>query len=432
MKKYILSALSVLMCLGLSAQVSKPGRNYVNFTVVPTHADAVYAVGDTAALRVVATAGGAGLDGVTLRYESGPDNLAADRYGEAGFRNGEALVPFGTMDRPGFRYCKVSFSVAGQNYQESVKVGFSPERLEPYSPCPSDFDSFWKKTLAKASKVPMEYEITPDSTYTTDRVEGFRVKLQAFEKGNYIYGYLLKPRDGKKHPVLFNPPGAGVKKIASSPEYAEAGYLFFSIGVNGIPMDATPDALKARQQEIGNYWTTGLESPETYYYRKVYCACVRCIDFLMSLPEWDGVNVGVTGGSQGGALTIVTAGLDPRVTFIAAFYPALCLLDGYAQGHTGGWPNLYRNGAEPAPGLDRDRALRTFGYYDVVNFAARVQCPGFYSYGYNDNTCPPTSTATAVNRVTAPKTVVVTPSSGHWRFGETQQQCFEWMAGQLK
>jgi hypothetical protein len=37
--------------------------------------------------------------------------------------------------------------------------------------------------------------------------------------------------------------------------------------------------------------------------------------------KWDGVHLAVTGGSQGGALSIVTAALDPRVKGLAAYYP---------------------------------------------------------------------------------------------------------------
>jgi cephalosporin-C deacetylase-like acetyl esterase len=71
------------------------------------------------------------------------------------------------------------------------------------------------------------------------------------------------------------------------------------------------------------------------------------------------------------------------------------------------------------------------GYYDVVNFARQLTVPGFYSWGYNDNTCPPTSVYAAVNAVTAPKTVVITPIAGHWRFEETNQASLEWLKRQV-
>ena len=62
------------------------------------------------------------------------------------------------------------------------------------------------------------------------------------------------------------------------------------------------------------YLSNGLDSRDNYYMKRVYLACVRSIDLLTSLPEWDGKNVIVQGGSQGGALALVTAGLDQRVT----------------------------------------------------------------------------------------------------------------------
>lgn len=74
-----------------------------------------------------------------------------------------------------------------------------------------------------------------------------------------------------------------------------------------------------------------------------------------------------------------------------------------------------------------DIACRTLTYYDVANFAQKIKVPGFYSYGYNDNTCPPTTVTAALNVITAPKTIVVTPVSAHWRFEETNRKSIEWM-----
>ncbi len=79
-----------------------------------------------------------------------------------------------------------------------------------------------------------------------------------------------------------------------------------------------PEMSEAEFKEISNafngrengYLSNGLDNKDNYYMRRVYLACVRSIDFLTSLPEWDEKNVVVQGGSQGGALALVTAGLD--------------------------------------------------------------------------------------------------------------------------
>ena len=174
------------------------------------------------------------------------------------------------------------------------------------------------------------------------------------------------------------------------------------------------------------YERNGIADKESFYYRSVYAGCSRCIDFLCSLPEWDGKNVGVTGGSQGGALTIVTAALNPKVTFCAPFYPALCDLTGFCHGRAGGWPKYFQKGKEA------DGAEKTLQYYDVVNFARKLKCPVFFSFGYNDDTCSPTSTYSTFNEIKAPKKLAVTPTSGHWRFPETNDEAMEWMGQQAK
>ena len=412
------------------AQNTAPGRAYLDYTIVPAHGDGVCALGETATVKVVATAGGRGLDGVVVRFEAGPDALSADTAGEAVFHQGEALVEFGTMREPGFRFCRLSFEVEGQTCGDNVKLAFAPDRIAPTIAEPADFDKFWAKTLARAAKVPMTVEYTPIAEATDDEVETSMVKIQCYEKGTYLYGYLSRPRDGGKHPVLMIPPGAGVKRINPLPEYAREGFITLVIEVHGFPVNVSDSLMKERQQALGDYWFTGTENRDSYYYRRIYCSLVRCFDFLCSLPDFDGRNVGVTGGSQGGALSIVAAGLDGRITFLSAFYPALSDVSGFLYGRAGGWPRFYSR--ESVPAEQSAMEMKTLSYYDVVNFARRIKAPGFYSYGHNDGTCPPTSVCAALNQVTAPKTVVVTPASAHWRYTETQRRSIEWMQVQCR
>ncbi|HNV31034.1 MAG TPA: acetylxylan esterase, partial [Cyclobacteriaceae bacterium] len=158
--------------------------------------------------------------------------------------------------------------------------------------------------------------------------------------------------------------------------------------------------------------------------------CVRANDFLASLPQFDGVHLGVTGGSQGGALSIITAALDSRVKYLAAFYPALSDLTGYLNGRAGGWPHLFNK--ENLPNNNSKEKIETTGYYDVVNFARQLKVPGMYSWGYNDETCPPTSMYAAYNVITAPKTLYLALETGHWTFPEQNEKMTGWIVQQLK
>jgi cephalosporin-C deacetylase-like acetyl esterase len=159
-------------------------------------------------------------------------------------------------------------------------------------------------------------------------------------------------------------------------------------------------------------------------------ACIRANDFLTSLAQYDGSTLGVTGGSQGGALSIVTAALDPRVKFLAAYYPALSDLTGFMIGRAGGWPHLFNKGN--AMQISIADKLKTSAYYDVVNFAKMLKVPGKYSWGFNDETCPPTSMYAAYNVISAPKTLFLAQETGHWVYPEQRENMESWLKMQLR
>lgn len=428
LKRMIFAALLLSLGSWALAQNKSDRDHYVSCTVTPVQHE--YLIGQRAMVRVVATAGGRNLHNVPVTFEAGQEHLRPDTVGTACFLNGEALFDMGTLYKPGFRRCKLAFQAEGEGVHQEVTVAFEPQRIRPTVQEPADFDAFWQQTLRKAAKVPLVYELEDDPVHSNDSVLSQKIKYQSYEEGAYIYGYLTRPRDGKPHPVMLRVPGAGVKPIEFEGGYSQRGFVVLSIGVNGIPAYNNDSLLAQSREAIGDYWLSGIESRETYAYRRIYCALVRGIDLLTQLPEWNGRDVAVTGGSQGGALSMVAAGLDRRVTMLMAFYPALCDIGGYARGSVGGWPNIGRPGSKELA-VDHELWLRTVGYYDVSVFARRITAPGFYSFGYNDPTCSPTSTCGAINEVKAPKVVVTTPSSGHWRYPQTNRQAQEWAQQQL-
>ena len=136
------------------------------------------------------------------------------------------------------------------------------------------------------------------------------------------------------------------------------------------------------------YLSNGLDSRDNYYMKRVYLACVRSIDLLTSLPEWDGKNVIVQGGSQGGALALVTAGLDQRVTACVA--------------------------------------------NDVVNFAQLIRADTYMTWGFNDDVCPPTTSYIVYNVLNCPKEALITPINEHWTSSDTEYGHLLWIKKHLK
>jgi cephalosporin-C deacetylase-like acetyl esterase len=155
---------------------------------------------------------------------------------------------------------------------------------------------------------------------------------------------------------------------------------------------------------------------------------VRANDFLASRPKYDGHHLGVTGRSQGGQLSIVAAVLDPRVTCIAPAHPAYSDVTGYLHGRAGGWPHLFREGDR---GEGMQAKITTTTYYDTVNFARRLKVPGFYSWGYNDEVCPPTSTFAMYNIIPAPKRLTLTLELGHTIGPEQGEAINRWLVNSL-
>ena len=247
---------------------------------------------------------------------------------------------------------------------------------------------------------------------------------------DYMVFYVFQKKDGK-YPAILQVPGAGVRPYTGDIVNAEKGFITFQIGIHGIPvnMDQLVYA-NLGSGALAGYWNYNLDDKDRFYYKRVYLGCVRANDFLVSLPQYDGINLGVIGGSQGGALSIVTASLDPRVKYWAAFYPALSDLTGYLKGRAGGWPHLFDK--SNLTFNNTKEKINTAGYYDVVNFARQLKAPGYYTMGFNDETCPPTSMYAAYNVITAPKELFLALETGHWTYPEQTEKLTNWLVGKLK
>lgn len=155
----------------------------------------------------------------------------------------------------------------------------------------------------------------------------------------------------------------------------------------------------------------------------MFAGVLRAGDFIFSLPRFDATNYVVQGGSQGGGLAIVAGALDERVKGIVVAHPAMSDYFAYFAGKPGGWPHLFQDtaGMKALP-----EKLATIPYYDVVNFARLVRVPGFYTWGFNDNTVPPTSAYAAYNLITAPKDLFISPDVQHFTDKSQEDRSRAW------
>ena len=408
-------SLSLFFLLSWTLMMAQPIEKLIKIIVTPDHQNWIYKPGEPAHFQVVVMKNSEPISDVKVRYEVGPEQMIPTKRDSATLKDGKLQIDGGTLKVAGFLRCKVTAMVNGIRYENLATAAYSPDQIRPTTESPADFVQFWENAKTEAAKVPIDAKLILLPDRCTEKVNVYHANIQNYRTGMRLYGILCVPKKSGKYPALLRVPGAGVRAYSGDVAMAETGVITFEIGIHGIPVTMDPSIyLDLGKTTLDGYPFFNLDDRDHFYYKRVYLGCVRAIDFIFSLPEFDGSTLAVTGGSQGGALSIVTAGLDSRVKYLAAFYPALCDLTGYLNGRAGGWPHMFSE-YNKAFNNKKDK-IETSKYYDVVNFARLVKVPGFYSWGYNDLTCPPTSMFSAYNVIQAPKVLHIFEETGHWTY----------------
>ena len=425
----------LLLVIGLSLSLhaaSALPKGKISIEITPDRTeDWRYSAGDSVAYDIVVRVDGKPLKNASVKYTFAREKMPAHETHRATLPDGRLRVKTAGMPCPGFLTCRVFLlDVKGATVADDLaQAAFDPEKLRPMTDMPEDFAAFWERAKAENAKIPMDPRVERAEQWCTDKVDVYYVRLQSFRKDNYVYGYVSVPKSKGPHPAVLYVPGAGVAKTKPSTYMAEKGVITMTLGIHGIPLDMPDenyDILK--NGALYNYQFVNLDNRDQYYYKRVFMGCIRAIDYLFTRPEFDGERLMVSGGSQGGGLSIVTTALDPRVKYFVCFYPALCDHMGYLYDRAGGWPHMF----------DRTRAyfrtaerILNSRYYDAANFARLIRVPGFFSWGYNDLSCPITSMYSAYNVVTAPKELVLELRNGHRRSERQNRLADAWMLRQF-
>ncbi len=432
MKKLILVLLAAGVYFAAAAQ-SNGAVPLVKVDITPTKMSWDYTVGETIKMEVSVEKDELPLKNLTFKWAAGPEMMPPAVSKEASTGNGSVVLDLGKMPQPGFYTLDVSVEVDGKLYNQWKTVSVDRDRIEPTVDMPDDFTAFWDAQRALDDKMPLAPEMRLLPERCTSTVDVYEISYIHTAQGGRMYGILCVPKAPGKYPAILNVPGAGIRPYYGSVSTAERGYIVLDVGIHGIPV--TLDQKVYSRLDGGalhRYFTMNIESRDNYYYNKVYRGCRRGVDFIFSLPQFDGANIGVAGGSQGGALAVVVGALDSRITCVSSFYPALSDMTGYLHGRTGGWPHILRAGSGDGDLYRKPEYIETLSYYDVVNFARILKAPVFYSMGYNDKVCPPTSTFSVYNATTAPKELMVAHQTGHWTFPEQIAASNAFMDRQLK
>ncbi len=308
---------------------------------------------------------------------------------------------------------------------------FRPDVAEP-----DDFDAFWRRTLdeARAQAAPPTLDAA-DSPITQLVIED--LAFSGFG-GEPIRAWVTRPRTTDRLPTVIEYIGYnGGRGIPGERlQWAAAGYVHILMDTRGQGSGwgtggDTPDP-HGSEGSVPGFMTRGIGAPDTYYYRRLFTDAVRLVDVAADLPFVDPAHISVTGGSQGGGITLAAAGLHEAVSAAMPDVPFLC---------------HFRRSVELTPGhpfreieqylaVRRDqveRVFQTLSYFDGVNFARRIHAPALFSVGLMDGTVLPSSVFAAYNHCGSDdKAIEVYAFNGH-EGGQLEQwrRQTQWLTARL-
>ncbi len=295
------------------------------------------------------------------------------------------------------------------------------EQLQEYKPPrnePADFDAFWNATLAEARAKDLAAKFSPVD-YRLKTIETFEVEFSGYG-GQRIKGWFSLPRE-RREPlpcvVEFIGYGGGRGFPIDWLLWPSAGFAHLVMDTRGQGSTwrhgDTPDLVDAGDNpHYPGFMTRGILNPKTYYYRRVFTDGVRAVEAARSHPAVDAKRIAVTGGSQGGGISVAVSGLDPTVAVAMPDVPFLChfhrvfqVTDAHPYQEIALYLKTHRDQV--------DNVFRTLSYFDGMNFAARARANALYSVGLMDEICPPSTVFAAYNYHGGPKQIRVWSFNHH-------------------
>jgi cephalosporin-C deacetylase-like acetyl esterase len=342
--------------------------------------------------------------GRKLTWTRRGDDKKTDQ-GEATSSDKEPLKIETSCDQPGFVNIEVHVigedgkrvkDARNQEVLGSFGAGVEPEKLTG-APEPADFDAFWAKQKSKLKEVPIKAELVPVAG--NPKFDIYDVKIDC-PGGKPVSGYLTKPKGAAAKSLQAKVGFMGYGVYSAGQECRE-GMVILNINAHGIENGRD----KAFYEQLQNgalkgyaFDKTQNSDPETAYFNGMMLRVLRALEYVKSLPEWNGNDLIADGGSQGGLQCLTAAGLDPDVTRCTAWKPWCCDLGGLTLGRVEGW----RPSWTPA-----------LAYYDPINHAKRIRCETTIITGLGDYVCPPSGNSVLYNNIKAPKSIEYIQGATH-------------------
>ncbi|HEX7736644.1 MAG TPA: acetylxylan esterase [Ktedonobacteraceae bacterium] len=295
------------------------------------------------------------------------------------------------------------------------------EELQTYLPPrnePADFDAFWQETLTVTREHSLDARFVP-ADFHLRAVETFDVTFNGYN-GQPIKGWLLLPaqRSGPLPCVVeYIGYGGGRGFPFEWLTFSSAGFAHLVMDTrgqgsswrHGDTPDPEPDG---SNPHAPGFMTRGVLDPHTYYYRRVFADAVRAVEAARAHAAIDPQRIALTGGSQGGGITLAVAGLVPDIQLAMPDVPFLChyqramqITDDFPYQEIVKYLHIHRDKVETV--------FKTLSYFDGLNFATRARARTLFSVALMDEICPPSTVFAAYNHYAGPKEIKVWPYNHH-------------------
>ena len=298
------------------------------------------------------------------------------------------------------------------------------EQLKTYSgtnPRPADFDQFWEDGLIEMRSVDPAVQLIP-SEFQVPGVECLHLTFTGVG-GARVHAKLLRSRHrSTPSPALlqFHGYSCNSSDWASKLNYVAQGFVVAALDCRGQGGESE-DCGGVNGNTLHGHIIRGLQDalegrPEKLLFRQIFLDTAQLAGILLDMPEVNPDRVYATGWSQGGALSVACAALEPRIKRAAPVYPFLSdykrvwemdqAKDAYLE------LREYFRLFDPQH-RHEDEVFENLGYIDIQHLAPRIQAEVLWGTGLMDTICPPSSQFAAYNKIRSQKKMAIFPDFEH-------------------
>jgi cephalosporin-C deacetylase len=284
---------------------------------------------------------------------------------------------------------------------------------------PKDFDNFWDDALASLDSIDLDLSIT-EADFQVPFARCYDVYYNGTD-GARIYAKMVKPMTlQEKVPVVLRFHGytGDSGDWTGLLNYAAAGMIALAMDCRGQGGKST-DYSQVKGGTLYGFIMKGVDSgKDALYFKHVFLDTVLLARIALNMDEVDSNRLYACGASQGGALTLACASLEPRVSKLVPAYPFLCDyrrvwdLDLAKDAYIG--LREYFRHFDPRHERE-DEFFNTLSYIDLQFLASRIQGEVLMATGLMDTICPPSTQFAAYNKIKSPKKMDIYPDFAHER-----------------